>query len=175
MSQSKKPPPTMTRKTTQFKPELNSLLRLGHQVNTVKTQLKNANSGKALGLAKDKLLDSPNTNKGFRKTVAKRVDFGSEEKLFNQLTKLDLSENSDPVQIQKSALKKKSSSVPSCKRDPEPRLSDFHEPFQGQPMPSVQDSDEMMSKIVKDYYKQDKDWPDKFRASRKKFQDTFKR
>ena len=118
MSQSKKPPPTMTRKTTQFKPELNSLLRLGHQVNTVKTQLKNANSGKALGLAKDKLLDSPNTNKGFRKTVAKRVDFGSEEKLFNQLTKLDLSENSDPVQIQKSALKKKSSSVPSCKRDP---------------------------------------------------------
>lgn len=163
----------MTRKTTQFKPELNSLLRLGHQVNTVRNEIKNADKEKALGLAKGRLVDSPNTNKGFRKSVSKRVDFGPDEKLFNKLTKLDLSESSDPFELKKSI--KKKTNVPSNKRDPEPRLSDFHEPFQGQPMPCVQDSDELVSKMIKDIYKEDKDWPEKFRASRTKIQDKFKR
>ena len=83
---------TMTRKTIQVQPtELNSLLRLGYQVNKVKNELKKADADKALVLAKDKLLDSPNTKKTFKKTVAKRVDFGPDEKLYNKLTSLDVS------------------------------------------------------------------------------------
>jgi len=171
---SKKP---MTRKTTQFKPELNSLLRIGHQVNTVRNEIKQADQQKALGLAKGKLLDSPNTNKDFRKTVAKRVDFAPDEKLFNTLTKLDLSENSDPNEIAKKQIKKHKNSSSACanKRDPEPNLSDFHEVFQGQPIPCVQDGDEILSKIMAQTYQPDKDWPEKFRKSQTKFQDKFKR
>merc|ERR1719367_1514868 len=82
----------MIRKTIQVQPtELNSVLRLGHQVSKVKNELKKADADKALILAKDKILDSPNTKKTFKKTVAKRVDFGPDEKLYNKLTSLDIS------------------------------------------------------------------------------------
>ena len=74
----------MTRKTIEVQSaEPNSVLRLKHQVDKVKNDLKKADHDKALVLAKDKLLDSPNTKKTFKKTVAKRVDFGPDEKLYN--------------------------------------------------------------------------------------------
>jgi len=122
----------MTRKTTHFQPELNSLLRLGHQVNKVKRELDSANEDKALELAKGKLLDSPNTNKSFRKTVAKRVEFGPDENLFNKLTSLDLS----AAEVKPSAVARVKN-VPEGKRDPEPCLKDFHEPFHGEPVPMI--------------------------------------
>ena len=122
-------------------------------------------------------MDSPNTNKDFRKTVAKRVDFSPDEKLFNTLTKLDLSENSDPNEIAKKQIKKHKNSSAACanKRDPEPNLGDFHQVFQGQSIPCVPDGDEISSKIIAQFYHPDKDWPEKFRKSQTKFQDKFKR
>ena len=66
----------MIRKTIQVQTtELNSVLRLGHQVNKVKNDLKKADADKALVLAKDKILDSPNTKKTFKKTVHLLPDF----------------------------------------------------------------------------------------------------
>ena len=106
----------MIRKTIQVQPtEFNSVLRLGHQVSKVKNELKKADADKALILAKDKILDSPNTKKTFKKTVAKRVDFGPDEKLYNKLTSLDISNIDKKVVIKKSNL-------PKGKRDPEPCL-----------------------------------------------------
>ena len=133
----------MTRKivSVQNHPELNSLLRLGHQMNNVKTDLANADK-KALDLAKTKIVDSPNTNKTFKKTVSKKVDFASKEKLFNQLTSLDLSY--DPHEKHP---KKVPSSV-SGKRDPEPKLSDFHQPFHGEPVPLMDDDKDIRDSII---------------------------
>ena len=134
----------MTRKTVsvQNQPELHSVLRLGHQLNTVKSDLQNA-SKKALDLAKTKIVDSPNTNKTFKKTVSKKVDFNSKEKLFNQLTSLDLSH--DPHEKPK---KKPASSV-TGKRDPEPVLSDFHQPYHGEPVPLMEDDKDLRESIVR--------------------------
>jgi hypothetical protein len=168
----------ITRKTTHVQPELNSLLRLGHQVNKVKQDLKSANDGKvALGLAKDKLLDSPNTNKTFRKTVAKRVDFGPEEKLFNQLASLDITETSEVPKKAKKVVQQSH----FHKRDPEAKLSDFHQPFQGQPIPSVQDGAILKAKIIEHVYKDSTKKDDTQEdlkmagAKKKKFQNRFKR
>ena len=160
----------MTRKTTHFQPELNSLLRLGHRVNKVKGELNDANEVKALDLAKGKILDSPNTNKNFKKTVAKRVEFGPEEKLFNKLTSLDLSE----VELKPTSATRVKN-VPEGKRDPEPCLNDFHEPFHGEPVPMMADPKDMRDKIVRDFYKADDQWVDQFLAKRNKFQDRCKK
>jgi len=159
----------MIRKTIQVQPtEFNSVLRLGHQVSKVKNELKKADADKALILAKDKILDSPNTKKTFKKTVAKRVDFGPDEKLYNKLTSLDISNIDKKVVIKKSNL-------PKGKRDPEPCLSDFHEPFHGEAIPMTSDSKDIKSKIAENFYKQDPDWREKFLAGRTRFQDNFKR
>ena len=133
----------MTRKTVsvQNQPELHSLLRLGHQLNNVKSDLQNADK-KALDLAKTKIVDSPNTNKTFKKTVSKKVDFNSKEKLFNQLTSLDLSYDPDEKP------KKKTPSTVTGKRDPEPVLSDFHQPFYGEPVPLMDDDRDLRESIV---------------------------
>ena len=143
--------------------KLNSLLRLDHQVNQVKNELVEAHKDgqKALSLAKDKLLDSPNTNKTFKKTVAKRVDFQANEKIFNQLTSLDISEAK--------VLKKSKAPIKNdFKRDIEPRLSDFHEPFQGEPMPSVQDPKEITERIIRKLYSNNEP-----KIARPQFQDKF--
>jgi len=159
----------MTRKTIEVQSaEPNSVLRLKHQVDKVKNDLKKADHDKALVLAKDKLLDSPNTKKTFKKTVAKRVDFGPDEKLYNKLTSLDVSNIQDKKVI-------KRANVPTGKRDPEPCLSDFHEPFHGEAVPMTLDSKEFKAKIAEKFYQQDPDWRQKFISNRTKFQDNFKR
>jgi len=159
----------MTRKTIQVQPtELNSLLRLGYQVNKVKNELKKADADKALVLAKDKLLDSPNTKKTFKKSVAKRVDFGPDEKLYNKLTSLDISNIDKKVMI-------KRSNLPVGKRDPEPCLSDYHEPFHGEAVPMTTSSKDIKTKIAEKFYEQDPNWRQKFLVNRTSFQDEFMR
>ena len=159
----------MIRKTIQVQTtELNSVLRLGHQVNKLKNDLKKADADKALVLAKDKILDSPNTKKTFKKTVAKRVDFGPDEKLYNKLTSLDISN------VDKKVLAKRTN-LHSGKRDPEPCLSDYHEPFHGEAVPMTSDSKEFKAQIAEKFYKQDPEWRKKYLANRTRFQDNFKR
>lgn len=131
-------------------PELNSLLRLGHQVNRVKSELDCATEGGgkkvAIGLARHKLLESPKTNKNFRKHVAKKVDFGPQERIFAALTSLDLTETDNDVE-ESSIEKPEEKTVAAKQRDDEPQLCDFHMPFQGQDVASVQDAKTLQSMI----------------------------
>ena len=69
----------------------------------------------------------------------------------------------------------KRANVPTGKRDPEPCLSDFHEPFHGEAVPMTLDSKEIKAKIAEKFYQQDPDWRQKFISNRTKFQDNFKR
>jgi len=159
----------MTRKTVHVQPELHSLHRLGHQVKKVKNELTNANTDKAIELARTKILDSPNTNKTFKKSVAKRVDVRSEEKLFNQMTKLDISELEDVKKAKKKVIKQ-----PSCgKKDPEPCLSDFHQPYQGEYEPLTKDITDSMAKLRKKLYKEDTEIQQKINDDIKKFYEEF--
>ena len=159
----------MTRKTTQVQPQLHSLLRLGHQVDRVKDELKSANADKALELAKDKLLDSPNTCKTFKKSIAKRVDFAPNEKIYNKLASLDITESLDD-----DTLKRVVKNAPVGKRDPEPCLSDFHQPFQGEPLPMTLDSKEARNEISKNLANLNPDWRAMYLTNRVRIQDTWK-
>ena len=69
----------------------------------------------------------------------------------------------------------KRANLPTGKRDPEPCLSDFHEPFHGEAVPMTLDSKDFKAKIAEKFYQQDPDWRQKFLANRTKFQDDFKR
>lgn len=129
----------MTRKTAQVEPH--SVLRLNYQVNRVRQELKNANQEKGLQLAKDKLLDSPNTCKTFKKSVAKRTDFAADEKLFNKLQSLDIT---NEAALDKP---KRIANLPIGKRDEEPRLEDFHQPFEGEPVPMTLDDKDILERI----------------------------
>ena len=142
----------MLRKTTsvQDQPQLNSLLRLGHQVSKLKIDLQDSDN-KALDLAKNRIVESPNTNTKFKKSVAKKVEFTSKEKIFNQLTSLDLS--FDPHERPTSS--KKGVGYGGCQRDPEPNLKDFHQPFHGEPVPMLDDDKTVRESVLKNLEKAD--------------------
>ncbi len=165
--------------SSEQKPELHSILRLGHRVVTVKDDINTAFSDGgqvALGLAKGKILDSPTTNKTFKKSVAKAVDFGPDEKLFNKLVSLNLSGDLDP----KVRPPLRHLPPPGLRnRDPEPTLSDFHEPFQGQDIPHVADRaalQAVVDKVTKSKSKSSVKSDNLDQSEpRKRFQDRFRR
>ena len=140
----------MLRKTTsvQDQPQLNSLLRLGHQVSKLKIDLQDSEN-KALDLAKNRIVESPNTNTKFKKSIAKKVEFKSKEKIFNQLTSLDLS--FDPHERPSSSKKSYGGGL----RDPEPNLRDFHQPFHGEPVPMLDDDKTVRESVLKNLDKVD--------------------
>lgn len=143
----------MNRKTV----HLNSVLRLSHQVDKVKNEIKDANP---LELAKEKILDSPNTCKNFKKTVAKRTEFAPQEKLYSKLTSLDITNES---------VKKIKPRKSKIERDPEPCLSDFHEPFHGESVPMTLEFKETKDKIADKVYRSNVNWRDEFLQNRQKF------
>lgn len=155
----------MTRKTAQVEPH--SVLRLNHRVNQVRNELKNANQEKGLELAKDKLLDSPNTCKTFKKSVAKRTDFAADEKLFKKLQSLDIT---NEAALEKP---KRVANLPIGKRDEEPRLEDFHQPFQGEPVPMTLHSkdilDRIKAKLTKSDDEDEKSWLGNYLEHRDKY------
>lgn len=159
----------MQRKTTsvQDQPQLHSLLRLGHQVNKLKKDLNEAEN-KALDLAKDRIVESPRSNARFKQTVAKKVEFASQEKIFNQLTSLDLS--TDPPERKRSG--KKGDKTYCGKRDPEPVLSDFHQPYYGEPIPMLDDDKTIRDLVLKNLHKAENS-PQQFIINSNKIQNKF--
>ena len=83
------------------KPVLNSVLRLGDKVESVRNDLTRARSGGegsddlAVSLARNRIVNSPRTNQQFRKTVARKVDFRPDEQIFSHLASLSVSEDLD--------------------------------------------------------------------------------
>jgi len=81
------------------KPVLNSVLRLGEKVNSVREDLNRAKSGEhgadsfAVKLARDRVVNSPRTNREFRKVVARKVDFRPNEQIFSHLASLSITED----------------------------------------------------------------------------------
>ncbi len=83
------------------KPVLNSVLRLGDKVESVRNDLTRARLGGeesnelAVSLARNRIVNSPRTNQQFRKTVARKVDFRPDEQIFSHLASLSVSEDLD--------------------------------------------------------------------------------
>ena len=83
------------------KPVLNSVLRLGEKVNSVRDDLNRAKSGGlgadnfAVSLARERIVNSPRTNREFRKVVARKVDFRPNEQIFSHLASLSITEDED--------------------------------------------------------------------------------
>ncbi len=79
------------------KPVLNSVLQLGEKVEAVRNDLTRARSGDkgsndiAVSLARNRIVNSQRTNQQFRKTVARKVDFRSDEQIFSHLASLSVS------------------------------------------------------------------------------------
>lgn len=83
------------------KPQPNSILRLEEKVASARNELAAASAGGpraenlALTLAQRRIVDSPRTNRHFRKVVARKVDFRPDEQIFSHLASLSVLEDDD--------------------------------------------------------------------------------
>lgn len=120
-------------------PVLNTANRISKKVNSVQAELTKATCGGqaaeeiGLALAREKILNSPRTNLQFRKTVARKVDYKPDEQVFSHLASLSIHEDNEK------GLAKRQLGRPSQNQDPEPRLDDFHRPYEGEETSAVAD------------------------------------